>query len=302
MSSFELIQKFFDDYAGKIPEHELEILLEAAFHHEFPTIRRLQRPQLRSGESLPGSEWITQARIWAEKRIQAGVPLQHLTREQCFFGHYFEVGPEVLIPRPETEVLVERVLGWLRSFSGMALFGADLGTGSGVIPISLLLESAPGLRMLATESSPEALRRAQDNALRLGVESGIIWLAVEESSDVLGRVREWCDRGQRKLDFLVSNPPYLLRDATEVEAEVARFEPPQALFAPESDPLFYYRKIAEEASAVLRKGGRLFLEVPHERADQIQSLFFRRFENVEIHPDLTGKSRILEAELTAWTR
>jgi release factor glutamine methyltransferase len=297
------IEKLFAEFSEKIPEHELEILLESAFHRAFPDRPRLTRQQLHSGVVLPEGGWITQARLWAEKRFAARVPLQHLTREQNFFGRYFEVGPEVLIPRPETEVLVERVLAWISSCGGASLLGADIGTGSGVIPITCLLESGPGLRMVATEASPEALRRAQDNSRVLGVSGETIaWISPRDERDVTASLQEWVARAGRKLDFLVSNPPYLRRDRDEVDEEVENFEPSLALFAPEQDPLFYYREISRSAHLLLRAGGRVFLELPHERADEIRRLFEAGFDEVRILPDLAGKSRVLEAKLNAWTR
>jgi release factor glutamine methyltransferase len=297
------LAKFFADFSGKIPEHELEMLLEAAFHREFPARPRLARQQIHSGAALPEGDWITQARLWADKRVATRVPLQQLTREQNFYGRYFEVGCEVLIPRPETEVLVERVLSWISASRGAALLGADIGTGSGIIPITLVLESGPALRMLATEVSPEALRRAQDNARSLGVSAGAIsWITPRDTADVTNSLLEWIERSQRKLDFLVSNPPYLCRDRSEVEEDVEQYEPALALFAPEEDPIFYYREISRAARDVVKAGGMIFLELPHERADEIRQLFDRGFEDVRILPDLAGKSRVLEAKLSPWTR
>ena len=298
-----LLQKFFEDFSGKLPSHELEILLEASFHREFPERQRLNRQQIYSSESLPGVTWLTQARIWAEKRVGLGIPLQHLTGEQNFYGRYFEVGPEVLIPRPETEVLVERVLSWLTASGVSSLLGVDIGTGSGVIPITLLLERQSQLRMLTSEASPEALRRAQANARMLGVsEDRISWVFVKEIEKVIEPILEWTMRTGCMMDFLVSNPPYLRRDSCEVETEVESFEPSSALFPPIPDALFYYREISRGAHQVLKVGGMVFLEIPHERADQIRELFSAQFEDIRITSDLAGKSRVLEAKLKPWIR
>ena len=301
-TNFAIVQ-FFTDFSEKLPMHELEMLLEAAYHREFPDLPRLSGHQIRSGAVRSEGAWVTQARIWAEKRLVARVPLQHLTREQNFYGRYFEVGPEVLIPRPETEVLVESVLGWISAKRDAALVGAEIGMGSGVIAITLALEAGTGLQLLATEVSPEALRRAQDNAKHLGVPAeAITWIASRDESDVVESLLEWVGRSRRKLDFLVSNPPYLRRDRDEVDEEVENFEPPLALFAPEGDPLFYYREVSRSAHLLVKAGGSVFLELPHERADEIRGLFGDGFESVRILPDLAGKSRILEAKLNAWTR
>ena len=297
------LQNFFSDYSGKLPEHELELFLEAAFHQRFPDRVRLQRQQLYSGEALPDGDWIIQARIWAEKRLVAKVPLQHLTREQNFFGRYFEVGPEVLIPRPETEVLVNVVLEWLRAQQRGTVWGADIGAGSGIIPITILLESAPGLRMFATEVSPEALRRAQENASQLGVSGdSLIWIQPKDPSDVTTTLQGRIGGEAGKVDFLVSNPPYLRRDSIEVEESVERSEPAQALFAPDEDLLFYYRQIARAAPQLVASGGMVFLEIPHERSRQIRELFVQGFDDVRVIPDLAGRARVLEARVSQWTR
>lgn len=296
-SSSGLVQEFFQDFSKKLPIHELEILLESAFHREFPLLDRLDRQQLYSGEFLPGSSWVTQARLWAEKRLLSGVPIQHLTREQCFFGRYFEVGPEVLIPRPETEILVAHVLQWLSRQQGVDVFwGAEIGTGSGIIPLTLALESGCRVKMTATELSEDALRCAQRNADRFqGSRDAIEWISIRSDQDVLDSLQLVVKQRHRPFDFLVSNPPYLINTPDEVDPDVERFEPAGALFAPVADALFYYREIASHAHRVVRPGGRVFLEIPHERQKEIQSLFQEFFEEVRIFSDLAGKSRVLEA-------
>ncbi|MEN9722577.1 MAG: protein-(glutamine-N5) methyltransferase, release factor-specific [Pseudomonadota bacterium] len=294
------LEKYFQDFSAALPQHELELFLEAAFHREFPRLPRLTRSQLYSGDRLIEGDWMTQARIWAEKRRAARVPLQHLVREQCFYGRYFEVGPEVLIPRPETEVLVEAVLSWIsrQPVTGRSLVGAEIGTGSGVIPVTLALECPSPLRLFATEVSPEALFRAQRNAELLRVPSqSIEWVEVIDPSDVLQTLQSRLAARSTPLDFIVSNPPYLRNDASEVESEVARFEPPQSLFAPEQDLLYYYREISLRASLTLRPGGRVFLEIPHERALEIRALFEGSYEDLRILKDLSGRNRVLEARV-----
>ncbi|NDD90498.1 HemK family protein methyltransferase [bacterium] len=305
MSSYKsvVMQHFFSDFSGKLPAHELELLLESAFHRRFPDSPRLNRQMIYSDDFSSDLDWVTQARIWAEKRLSSRVPIQHLTREQNFFGRYFEVGPEVLIPRPETEVLMESVLNWLGQENRGVVFGAEIGTGSGIIPITLALESRSVLQILATELSPEGLRRAQDNANHLGLSpDAITWIKIQDRSDVTSTLLQWVERSSKKLNFLVSNPPYLKQGFGEAEEQVEKFEPAEALFAPEQDPLFYYRAIAGAASSLMEPGGMVFLEIPHERAQAISELFSIGFESVRVIPDLTGKSRVLEAKVGVWTK
>jgi len=304
MPALAQLKDLFKDFGGKLPQHELEMLLEAAFHQEFPLRERLNRRQLYSGEELPQGQWLTQARIWAEKRLLARVPLQHLTRDQCFFGRYFEVGPEVLIPRPETEVLVDRAITSLRPLCRTGeCRGVEIGAGSGAISITLALELGETLHMVSTEVSEESWERARANASKFDLNTERVdWMKLSDPDDVMTSLRDQVQILGRPFDFLITNPPYLLDSSLEVDEEVAMSEPRLALFAPEGDPLFYYREIAEHARAVLKPGGWVFLEIPHERAEEIRSLFESDFEQIQILPDLAGRSRVLEAKLTVWTK
>lgn len=249
-------------------------------------------------------DWLALAGAWAHERMDRGTPVQHLTGEACFYGRFFACGPAVLIPRPETEVLVESALREIGSSSATAITGAEIGIGSGIISITLLLEHRGLLAMVASEISSDATQVALQNASRFGVTAG--QLSIQKSD---GEVWEPLLSGRPPggFDFLVSNPPYLMSggDASvgEVESGVAEYEPHQALFAPAGDPTFFYRRIAEGAPRLLRPGGWVWLEIPHERADEIASIFERydpglglRFVKVRVIKDLTGRPRVLAAQ------
>lgn len=291
VSSLELLEKYRKD----LPEHEIEMLLESAFVSEFPDHPRPTRADLYGlGRNLAVGRWTLQAETWIEQRIQKQTPVQHLTRESYFYGRYFEAGPEALIPRPETEVLVHEILKELKTGGDRTLRGAEVGLGSGVISVTLLAELGTKLQMVATEVEERALKLAQRNARRFGVSTQVEGVFVTDSPRARPKVLEPLG-GHGPFDFLVSNPPYLVQGGDEAQVEVVQSEPHRALFAPPGDPLYFYREIASGAVNLLRPKGMIALEIPHERSREIEQLF--RAQRVTIRQDLSGRDRILLAFL-----
>ncbi len=195
-------------------------------------------------------------------RRAARAPLQHLVGTQAFWRHDFFVTPDVLVPRPETEVLVETALGLLRGASRPVI--VDVGTGSGCIALSLAAERKDA-EVHAVDLSERALAVARDNARRLGLEERVAF----HHGDLLAPVAAL--RG--RVDLVVSNPPYV--DAADRDAlapEVRDHEPALALFPP-GDALLFYRRLAAEAPALLRPGGWLAVEVGAGQAAAVAALF-----------------------------
>jgi release factor glutamine methyltransferase len=177
-------------------------------------------------------------------------PIQHLTGTQEFWRHSFLVTPDVLIPRPETEILVEAALEALRGKPRPRI--ADVGTGSGCIALSLAAE-IPDALVYALDISEPALAVARENARRLGLEERVAFRA----GDLLAPLRG----EERAVDLVAANPPYV--DPTEREQlppEVRDYEPSLALFPP-GDRLAVYRRLIPDAASVLERGGRLLLEI-----------------------------------------
>jgi len=292
-SSLELLEKYRND----LPEHEIEMLLESAYVSEFPSQPRPTRADLHGlGRDLAVGRWALQAETWIEQRIRNQTPVQHLTRESHFYGRSFEVGPEALIPRPETEILVHEVLRELKTGDDRTLRGAEVGLGSGVISLTLLAELGPKLQMVATEVEEGASELAKRNAQRLGVSSRLEGVLVADSPRARAQAQVLEPLvGYGPFDFLVSNPPYLVAGSDEAQVEVVRSEPHRALFAPPGDPLYFYREIASGAVNLLRPKGMIALEIPHERSQEIEQLF--RAERVTIRQDLSGRDRVLVAFL-----
>jgi release factor glutamine methyltransferase len=187
-------------------------------------------------------------RLWVLCGARAeGKPLQHLLGYQYFYSHEYRVSPDVLIPRPETEILVEAALARLRG--ERPRLGLEIGVGSGAISVELLADQ-PQLTMLASELKPEAATMARFNADRILKQgSGRLRLLEAAAGEALEPFA--AALGGDLADFLVSNPPYLT-PADGMEDEVRDHEPHAALFAPAGDPLFFYRRVAEGAAPLLR--------------------------------------------------
>ena len=189
-------------------------------------------------------------------------PIQYITGEQEFFGLPLQVTPAVLIPRPETEHLVEAVLAEFAPEPSLHISIVDVGTGSGAIAIALA-KHLPNARVTALDISPAAIAIASANAERHDVAGQIRFV----ESDLLNALPE-----RNALDVIVSNPPYVAEtDRNTLHPQVREFEPAAALFAGE-DGLAIYRRLVPQALAVLKPGGLLAIEIGHDQRDAIAAL------------------------------
>ena len=223
------------------------------------------------------------------QRRLAGEPIQYITGEQEFYGLPFSVSPAVLVPRPETELLVEQVVEWARGQAGAvtpAPHLVDVGTGSGAIAVALARE-LPQAAITACDLSDAALSVARANAARNGVGCRIRFLCGDLLAPVEGET----------FDIVVSNPPYVAEAGREsLAAEVREHEPPVALFAGE-DGLGIYRRLIPAAHAALAAGGLLALELGYGQDEAVtQLLSAAGFEAVTIARDLQNIFRVALAE------
>ena len=208
----------------------------------------------------------------------SGVPVQYIVGRQEFYGRYFTVNPDVLIPRPETEYIVEAVLD-LHPRSGSLII--DVGTGSGCIGLTLALE-IPDAQVTVTDVSYAALLTAKSNAVQLGARASIVCM------DLLEAVRG-------PFDIVVSNPPYVSRDETSrLQIEVREHEPHVALFG-EEDGLAAYRKLIPSAERVLKPGGILIMEIGAGLERRVLDLFGTRWVVFPTRKDLQGIPRTVSA-------
>ncbi len=226
----------------------------------------------------------------------AGTPTQYLVGQQEFWGLEFEVTPSVLIPRPETEHVVEVALERLRQNRELnaELRVADVGTGSGCLAVALAHE-LPGTRVVATDISPLALEVACRNAARHGLGSRIEFVPCN-LLDVFLHESQTTNHGSQPFDLIVSNPPYVSRgEAGSLPREVREHEPAEALFAGEHG-LEIYQPLIQQAEKLLVPRGILVLELGYNAAARVRSLLDpAAWTNVDITNDLAGIPRVLAA-------
>lgn len=216
-------------------------------------------------------------------------PLQHLTGTQSFWRHEFRVTPDVLIPRPETELLVEAALDLLRGRTAPVV--VDVGTGSGCIALSVAFER-PDAAVHAVDVSPAALAVAGENARRLGLEGRVHFL----EGDLLAPLAAL----GAGVDLVLSNPPYVDPAALAgLQPEVRDHEPRTALAAPDG-PYGIYRRLASQAVRALRQGGHVAVEVGLGMADEVARIFAQAgLQPAGIRRDLQGIERVVIARTAA---
>ncbi len=210
----------------------------------------------------------------------SGVPVQYIVGRQEFYGRYFSVNPDVLIPRPETEFIIDSVLS-LGPPPGTSIM--DVGTGSGCIGITLALE-LPHCPVTLTDISFSALLTAKANATHLGAHVSI---ACMDLLDAAGRS-----------DIVVSNPPYISRrESSNLQIEVREHEPDVALFA-DDDGLAAFRRLIPAAERVLTPGGYLIMEIGKSMERRVCSLFGSKWKVQQTRKDLQGIPRTITAQFS----
>jgi release factor glutamine methyltransferase len=259
-----------------IARRDAELLLAAA--------ASLTRTQLIVGRDVPPDAAERFAALVA--RRAAGEPVAYLLGRREFWSLDFAVDPAVLVPRPETELLVERALALVDAPDASV---ADLGTGSGAIAIALARER-PGWRVVATDASDAALALARRNGERLAPDR-IEWLHNESWADWFAPL------AGRTFHALLSNPPYVAGDDPALAADGLRFEPRAAL-TPEGDGYAALLTLINGAPEHLLPGGWLVLEHGESQAERLRAaLVARGFTHVTSHRDLAGRERITEGQI-----
>jgi release factor glutamine methyltransferase len=210
-----------------------------------------------------------------------GVPLQYLTGEQQFFDLVLGVAPGVFVPRPETEVLVERVLEVLEGEPVVV----DVGTGTGAVALGVK-RFRPEATVWATDVSEDAVRVAQANAARHALQVEVT------HGDLLSPLPDGLRGG---VDVVVSNPPYVTHEEYDSLPQEVRAEPYEALVGGTD----VHRRLAEEAPEWLRPGGWLVVEIGAAQGGEVRALLERRFHRVEVLPDLVGRDRVVRGRLSA---
>lgn len=272
----ELVEKI------TLPEHPDEIRSIASILME--SMFGLTKTEIMSGKFINvRPEDDSRLENWVE-RLNVHEPIQYIVEQTYFYRRKFLVDSSVLIPRPETEILVSIVLSSTIAISrkpGKRIL--DIGTGSGCIPITLALEW-PGSTVYATDVSAAALEVAKKNAAAHNAHVNFL------EHDILREKLPF-----RDLDVIVSNPPYVRRsESADMQPNVLRYEPHSALFVPDNDPLIFYREILRQAKAVLAESGLVAVEINEKFGAEVTALFKENgFTDVQILTDLSGKPRIV---------
>ena len=218
------------------------------------------------------------------RRLQKNEPIQYMIGIESFCGLTFEVDPNVLIPRPETQELVSWIVEDCRADEAIRIL--DIGTGSGCIPVSLA-KQLPMAEVESWDISEGALEVASRNCERNGVK------VLLRQKDVLNASPEGVF-----YDVIVSNPPYIAdREKVDMEANVLDWEPSLALFVPDDDPLLFYRKIAQLGCEMLKEGGSLYFEI-NRAYGQETSLMLNElgYNQIELKKDSWGNDRMIKAK------
>lgn len=245
-------------------------------------IKRAQR--ISHHKTLLTAEQAAQLESFLERLIRHE-PVQYVLNEAWFCGFKFYVDRHVLIPRPETEELVEWIISGCKFPIGQLTI-LDIGTGSGCIAVALKRRLGKA-EVWSCDSSHEALRVAEKNATDLGV-------------TVQFRELDFLDEAQRdplpRFDIIVSNPPYIPeKDKTDMQPNVLNYEPAAALFVPDDDPLVFYKAIATFGKTHLQPGGAIYMEL-HENTGAAAARFFEANNySTELKKDMQGKDRMLKA-------
>lgn len=296
MTYHDICQRLTPLYGPQEAKAMTRMLLEDLFSLSFADVLCGATEHLSDADTLRLQQSVA--------RLLDAEPLQYVTGTAFFCGHPFHVAPGVLIPRPETEWIVDTAVNLVTSSAPRIL---DIGTGSGCIATSISLALAD--RHCHTEAwdiSEDALRIATDNAERLGAEVKFRRhdaLRLEEDFPAEenqggAEALSYTNAAAESWDIIVSNPPYICnREAADMHANVLRHEPHLALFVPDTDPLLFYRAIARYAMRSLRKGGWLLFECntlyAHDTAQMASDM---GFATSVVEDDCFGKPRFVKAQ------
>jgi release factor glutamine methyltransferase len=260
------------------------LILESVCHLDKSSVLRDRDRQLSQDERLQIEKIVGELKNYR--------PIQYILGETEFYGLRFKVNENVLIPRPETEELVDLIKSDYDKLP-CSLSILDIGTGSGCIAIALA-KNLPGASVYALDISEEALKLARQNAAENGVkvhffrQNILVDFPLDSSVDL-----------PKKWDIIVSNPPYITpEEKAEMSKNVLDYEPFQALFVPQDNPLLFYERIADVGLNRLKKGGALYFEINALYGKETAGMLWERaYRSVQLLKDISGKDRIIIAGL-----
>ncbi|HQK40109.1 peptide chain release factor N(5)-glutamine methyltransferase [Flavobacterium alvei] len=261
---------------------------ESFFYLILEEKRNLKRIDLALNPELTFSN--DEIEVWnlILNQLKKEIPIQYLLGKTSFYGLEFEVNPNVLIPRPETEELVEWIIQSQKSKAeSQKIKILDIGTGSGCIAISLA-KNLPNAQVFAIDVSEKALATAQKNTKINEVNVTFLLKNILETEDL-----------EQQFDIIVSNPPYVRElEKQEIKKNVLDNEPHLALFVDDNDALIFYRKIAELAQKNLSPNGQLFFEINQYLGKEMIDLLEKMgFKNIELRKDIYGNDRMIRGTI-----
>lgn len=274
MTLAELKQLFISELESIYDQDEIEgvflIYLEDKFDIQF----------------IPSNEIDYTSEISSDiKQLKKGKPVQHITGKAFFYNDFFMVNENTLIPRPETEELIELIRNDYNPETELSLI--DLGTGSGCIPISLA-KLFPNSNVSAIDISEKALEVAQSNAQNLNVKIDFYQQNLLEDIQL-----------NQKFDVIVSNPPYIRNlEKEEMHQNVLNFEPHLALFVENENALIFYERVLVFAENHLNQNGTIYCEINQYLGQETKQLFEKNYKFVTIYKDISGNDRMLKASNT----
>lgn len=258
-------------------EGEARAMTNLIFHH----LKGWSVTDMVINADQPLSPYILEKIAEIEHRLSLHEPLQYILGESRFYGMDLHVTPDTLIPRPETEELVDLIVE--QNGKRVDLSVLDIGTGSGAIAIALS-RNLPFSRVSALDISEAALKVAQENAKNLHARIDFI------HADIFRY-----EPAPESLDIIVSNPPYIAEEERcAMERNVLEYEPAGALFVPDAQPLIFYSRIAETARTGLKQGGLLYFEINPRFADSLEALLDKEgFRDIERFKDISHRIRFM---------
>ena len=275
------------------PEAEADLILLHVLKQAHPELKNLS--DLKTNLFEANGKAVLDAILFANERA-SGVPLQYILGEQYFFDHDYQVDSSTLIPRPETEILVQEAIQYIsKNYRDDPFQFAELGLGTGIISAEILCRFK-NARGVASEINPKAISLAHQNLARVVGPSYESRFTTLNPSEATTGFEIFVPHGP--FDLLFSNPPYV-SSLDEISPEVLKNEPAAALFpktgGPEN-PDYFYENFLTHGHLLLKPKGVVFFEVPHERAQNIL-LKFRTagYSSARLIPDLTGRDRVLQA-------
>lgn len=282
MTIADIERIFLEQMPGYYDHEEIKTICSLATLHVCGYSRSYYL--LHKSTDLTLSQETALIRILDELRF--GKPLQHVLGEAEFYGMRFKVNSAVLVPRPETEELVDWIIKSVTAGEISSAHILDIGTGSGCIPVSLK-KSFPWSEVFAIDISEDALKIAKQNCMLNDVQLNLIRADILESNLIISDTR---------FNIIVSNPPYITQSEKEdMRQNVLQYDPHEALFVPDTNPLLFYEAITLFSLNNLTDDGVLFLEINESFGPETVALLEAKGFKTELRKDMQGKDRMIKA-------